>query len=221
MTHKPPESHASIGLAGTFIASFLVLIAGLGLLYHATDHGRSYTTESLRRDQISRQSAPVPDFEVFDSSGQLFSLASELAKEDRTLIVDFIYTRCAAVCTSMGTLYQQLQLAIQAKQLVPQIGLLSISFDPEHDNPAALAVFAKRMQMDTRIWRVVSLQNPQDRQRLLDAFGIMVLPAAHGEFEHNAAFHLVRSGQLVEIVGLEASADILNTAILDNARIAR
>jgi protein SCO1 len=217
MATKPPESHASIGLAGTFTASFLVLLLGLWLLYHATDHGRSYITESLRRDQISRQSAPIPDFEVFDSTGRVFYLKESLQGE-RTFIVDFIYTRCTSVCTAMGTMYQQLQLAIQAQQLAPQVGLLSISFDPEHDNPAALAAFAKRMQMDTRIWRVVSLKKPQDRQRLLDAFGIMVLPAANGEFEHNAAFHVVRSTQLVEIVGLEASAEILNTAITGLAK---
>jgi protein SCO1/2 len=113
----------------------------------------------------------------------------------------------------MGTLYQQLQLAIQAKQLGAKVGLISISFDPEHDNPEALAAFAKRMRIDANVWSVVSLQKPRDRQQLLDAFGIMVLPAANGEFEHNAAFHVVRRNQLVEILGLEASADILDAAL--------
>ena len=44
----------------------------------------------------------------------------------------------------------------------------------------------------------------EDRRRLLDTFGIMVVPAPLGEFEHNAALHIVTAdGQLVRILGLE------------------
>jgi protein SCO1/2 len=206
-------SHDQQGLAGTFIASFLVLLIGLWLLFLATDHGRSYTTETLRRAQISRQAAPIPDFEVWDSTGRVFSLQAALASDKRVLIADFIYTRCTSVCTAMGTRFQQLQIAIKARHLESQVGLLSISFDPEHDTPDALVAFAKRMQTDRSIWQIVSLKNPSARQRLLDAFGIMVLPAVNGEFEHNAAFHLIRSSQLVQIVDLTEAADIMDTAL--------
>jgi protein SCO1 len=207
-SNPPPES-----LAATFAASCLVLVLGLWLLFLATDQGRSFTTENLRREQINRQAAPIPELDVFDSTGRLFSLKAALADDERLLIADFIYTRCTSVCTAMGTRFQQLQIELKERGLANKIGLLSISFDPANDNPVALAAFSARMKMDTAVWRVVSLRNPRDRQVLLDAFGIMVLPAANEEFEHNAAFHFIKRSQLVQILGLDETEGILDVAL--------
>jgi protein SCO1/2 len=48
---------------------------------------------------------------------------------------------------------------------------------------------------------------------LLDAFGIMVVPAALGEFEHNAALHIVTAdGRLVRIIGIQSPAEAIAVA---------
>jgi len=48
---------------------------------------------------------------------------------------------------------------------------------------------------------------------LLDSFGIMVVPAPGGEFEHNAALHLVSPpGLLLRILGLDEGAQALALA---------
>jgi protein SCO1/2 len=68
--------------------------------------------------------------------------------------------------------------------------------------------------MDPAIWRVVSLSSPLDRRELLDAFGIMVIPAPLGEFEHNAALHLVTGpGMLVRIIDYDDATLALETAL--------
>jgi protein SCO1/2 len=59
------------------------------------------------------------------------------------------------------------------------------------------------------IWRAYSLKNPNDRQLLLDAFGIMVIPAPLDEFEHNAALHLLKGEYLLRIFPLEKSDEAL------------
>jgi protein SCO1/2 len=60
---------------------------------------------------------------------------------------------------------------------------------------------------------VVALAEPADRQRLLDAFGIMVVPAPLGEFEHNAALHVVAAdGRLVRIIDIQSPAEAIAVA---------
>jgi protein SCO1/2 len=69
------------------------------------------------------------------------------------------------------------------------------------------------MRMQSDVWQLVSLQRPADRRQLLDSFGIMVVPAPLGEFEHNAALHLVTAdGRLVQILDLTAGKQALNAA---------
>lgn len=199
-----PDRPSVDGLFHTFAASLLVLAAGLWALFDATGGGTAYTTETQRRSEVARAAVPVPDFSVVDAQGQTGSLRERLAQGERVWIVDFVYTRCATVCLSLGTVFQQLQEQVSEQGLQNRVGLLSISFDPEQDRPPALAAYAQRMRMQPGVWQALSLADPGDRRRLLDSFGIMVVPAPLGEFEHNAALHIVTAdGQLVRILGLE------------------
>jgi protein SCO1 len=197
---RPPAD----GLFHTFAASLLVLAAGMWALFDATGGGTAYTTETQRRSEVARAAVAVPDFQVVDAQGRTGSLRERLAQGERVWIVDFVYTRCATVCLSLGTVFQQLQAQVAEQGLQDRVGLLSISFDPEQDRPPALADYEKRMRMQPGVWQALSLVNPADRRRLLDSFGIMVVPAPLGEFEHNAALHIVTAdGQLVRILGLD------------------
>jgi protein SCO1 len=201
------------GLAGTFALSLGVLVAGLCAIYLATAGGTAFTTESLRRTAVSQAPTAVPDYPVVDSQGRVQSLRTLLAKRDRVVIVDFVYTRCTTLCLALGTVFQQLQAQIVAQGLQTKVGLLSISFDPLQDQAPALVEYATRMRMQPDVWQLVSLRAEADRRRLLDDFGIMVVPAPLGEFEHNAALHIVNpEGQLVRILGLEDAAAALDLA---------
>ena len=189
------------GLLKTFAATTAVLIAGLVLLWFATGGGQAFTTESLRRQQVASQPQRIDAFDLTLASGQKTTLNAVLAPGGKVWLVDFVYTRCQTLCTSLGSIYQQLQTQIEARGLQGKVGLLSISFDPANDDATALLGYAKRMGMNPQVWQIVTLTNWQDRRRLLDAFGIMVLPAPLGEFEHNAALHVVSSsGMLVQII---------------------
>lgn len=202
------------GLLRTFAASTVVLVAGLAALLYATEGGSAFTTETLRRSAVERQPQPVPDLALINAAGQATTLHQVLAADGRLWIVDFVYTRCETVCSVLGSLYQQLQQQILAAGAQGRVGLLSISFDPQRDDAAALRDYAQRLRMDPAVWQVVTLAQPSDRRRLLDAFGIMVLPAPRGEFEHNAAFHLVDAqGRLQRILAVEAPAQALHLAL--------
>lgn len=183
----------------------------------ATGGGESFTTESLRRQQVEKQPQQIEAFNVTTSRGEKTSLNALLSSHKsghKVWLVDFVYTRCQTLCSSLGSIYQQLQVQIESRGLEEKIGLLSISFDPEHDGPAVLAAYAARMQMKPAVWQIATLTDWQDRRRLLDAFGIMVVPAPLGEFEHNAALHVMRSdGKLLRIIDYADFQTALDTAI--------
>lgn len=188
----------------TFLATVVVLALGLLLLWQSTSGGSGFTTETLRRAQVERTPLPVPRLNLVDGSNDEVTLPVLLASGPKVWIVDFVYLRCQTLCTALGTVFQQLQAQIEERGLTQEVGLLSISFDPANDSPQALREYATRMRMNTSIWKVVTLVSPNDRRELLDAFGIMVIPAPLGEFEHNAALHIVtNTGLLTRIVDYE------------------
>lgn len=202
------------GLPATFAACLAVLLAGLAVLFMATDGATAFTTETLRRSQVAQAPAAIPDFRLVDAHGREQSLHTLLAQDGRVWIVDFIYTRCPTLCLTLGSVFEQLQAQIVEQGLQQQVGLLSISFDPANDRPAELQAYARRMQMRPEVWQLVSLQDAADRRRLLDSFGIMVVPAPLGEFEHNAALHVVQpDSRLVRIVDLSQPAAALAVAV--------
>ena len=197
----PNTELGTTNLGRTFSASLAVLLAGLATLWFATSGGQSFTTEALRRQQIAQQPQLIAPFDVTTQSGKKNQLSTLLAADGKVWLVDFVYTRCQTVCSSLGTIYQQLQTQVEARGMQGKVGLLSISFDPANDDAAALAAYSKRMRMNPAVWQIATLSNWQDRRRLLDEFGIMVVPAPLGEFEHNAALHVVTSqGKLVKII---------------------
>jgi protein SCO1/2 len=209
------EGHISgAGLWKTFLASIVVLALGLTVLLQATAQGNAFTTETLRRTEVASTPSLVPELSVYDAEGNQNTLRQVLADGNKVWIVDFVYTRCQTICTALGTVFQQLQEQIQLRGLDDRVGLLSVSFDPAHDTSDALRIYRDRMRMDPAIWRVVSLSSPLDRRQLLDAFGIIVIPAPLGEFEHNAALHLVSgAGRLFRIVDYDDATLALDTAL--------
>lgn len=198
----------------TFALSLGLLLGGVVILFRATEGGAAFTTEQLRRAEVAQQARLTPDFALVDSLGRQTSLHQFLAKDEKIWIADFVYTRCQTLCSALGTVFQRLQQSIIEQGLQNQIGLLSISFDPRNDTPAALFQYQQRMRLDPAVWQIVSLQSESDRRALLDSFGIIVIPAPLGEFEHNAALHfLTPEGNLVQIVDLGEADIAVNLAL--------
>ena len=95
---------------------------------------------------------------------------------------------------------------VEEPQAYPN-GVISISFD-DTDTPDRLARYDATMKADPAIWRTAVVSDAVARQALLDAFGIVVIPAPMGQFEHNAAYHVggtawwIRHDKLDGLVGV-------------------
>lgn len=195
----------------TLAALAAVCVLGVAALYQGTMGFAVVGTEDGRRLDIRRTPRLLPGAAIHQP--QATTLARALHDDGRVAIVSFVYTSCNAICTVLGTEFQQLQQQVLKRGLQRQVRLLSISFDPRDDSHA-LAAYAQRQHADADIWQLASVDSANQRQALLDAFGIVVVPAPLGEFVHNAAFHVVGpDGMLARVVDYDNPAQALDDAL--------
>lgn len=178
-------------------AAALATLLGAGVLWWGTDGLQAFTAETARRAQILRAPRALPAAVLEDQDGRTFSLRDY---RGRLLAVEFIYTRCTTLCRSLGMAFRQVRDRVPREALGRDFALVSISFDPAHDDPASLKTYGRAYGADGEHWRIARVGDEAELARLLEAFGIVVIPDGLGGFEHNAAIHLLgRDGRLVQI----------------------
>lgn len=207
------------------LAAALVLAAGAYAFDRLTWGYRAFTAETARKLAVLEHAVNVPEVWGRDQTGKHLRLTDDPqganANADRITLVDFVYTRCTTLCSALGTSYQQLQSQIVATGLQDRVRLLTVSFDPTHDTPSAIADYANRMHTDPTVWTVMTLDHAADLPGLLRAFGIVVVPAAQEQFQHNAALHVVDSeGRLRRIFDIDEPDQALVAAVQLSDRIA-
>ncbi|NYT79127.1 SCO family protein [Alcaligenaceae bacterium] len=191
------------------IAVLLACLMGIGALYAQTDGFSVLTTEAARRADVRRHPRPVPNAALAFADGNHTDLAQALRDDGRMTVINFMYTRCFSICLAMGSELQQLQDEIQTLGLDKRVRILSLSFDPA-DTPDYLARYQASQRANPQIWSFATLTDAAQRQAVLKAFGIIVVPAAMGQFEHNAAYHVVTpEGKLVQIVDIGTTDTLL------------
>ena len=199
----------------TVLASAAVALLGWLSASWLTEGFDVFTAEGARRRAVATVPVPAPHATLLGTgiegingvkgvngtnnvNGE--SLQSLLAAPGRVTIVSFIYTRCPSVCKALGSSFQQLQAAVSAPTSGSGIQLLSISFDPAHDDMAQLHRYATLWRADPRHWQVIAVPDAAQLQALLKAWQVVVIPDGLGGFEHNAALLVVDAGgRLVRI----------------------
>lgn len=188
-------------VARSVAVTALVTVLGSGAFWWGTDGFTAFTAETARRADILRAPRPLPAAVLEDQDGRVFSLDDY---RGRLLAVEFIYTRCTTICNSLGMAFRQIRDRVPAEALGRDVALLSISFDPERDDPASLRGYGIAHGADGEHWRLARVRDAAQLRALLEAFGVVVIADRFGGFEHNAAIHLVgRDGRLVEISDLD------------------
>lgn len=181
----------------------LALTAGGGLLWWGTDGARAFSSEGARRLAVEERPRPMAAVALTDQDDVPLDLA---ALTGRRVLVEFIYTGCPTLCTTLGQSFQQIAAA---RPTDGDPWLLSISFDPA-DDTSALRGYAERFQADGRRWRIARVADPAVLPGLLRAFGVIAIPDGLGGYVHNAAIHeLDRAGRLVRLHDFDAGARVL------------
>ena len=197
----------------TMLATLVVLAATL-FCGHATTHGfRALTSDKARQVEYTTTPVMIPDIQLVDNRNRIVPLRSAVGEKPWT-VVALLYTQCTTLCLLTASGESWLQANLRAKGLDAHVGLLTISFDPARDTPEALAAYARRVKAKPGQWTIATVASHRDLDRLLDAFGIVVLPGEDGELIHNAALFLVdREGRIFDAYDPDAADQVL--ALLD------
>jgi cytochrome c peroxidase len=123
------------------------------------------------------------DGEVLDTSGNRHRLWDYL--DGRTVLLSFIYTRCAdsrGCPLATHVLHQVASQVIKDPALARRVRFVSLSFDPEHDTPEAMRAYADALvgRPDLYDWAFLTTTSRSEIAPILDRYGQYVIR------EHNA-----------------------------------
>lgn len=185
----------------------LVLFIGIGALAGATEGFRVITNEGARQISVARHPLRVPDVRLVDQDGHPFSLADY---RGRTVLVDFIYTRCPTLCGVLGDKFHRVLALAPDKD----VELLSVSFDPENDNREALKFYADRFGATAPRWRIAVTADKSGLAALLRTFGVIVIPDGLGGFVHDGPIYVMnRQGRFAHIIEPDTSPQLIKAAV--------
>jgi protein SCO1 len=100
--------------------------------------------------------APAPQFTLTAQDGNTVSTADFKGK---IWVANFIFTRCAGPCPLMTSRMAEVNQAIGKKD--PDVELVSITVDPEHDTPAVLKEYGEHVGASPERWKF--LTGPRDQ----------------------------------------------------------
>lgn len=141
MTEDPGQTTETPWIRRLFLWGLLLLVlmvvAGVALIDRwAMPENRAPVKEELP------DFGEVPTFSLTDVGG------SPVTRDDLSgspWIADFVFTRCEGTCPVMSLKMQSLD-----RNLPPELGLVSITVDPEHDTPSVLADYAQKLDASER-----------------------------------------------------------------------
>jgi protein SCO1 len=189
----------------------LVLAGGSAALAWETDNFRACTSTGAQQLDIERTPRPLPDVRLVDQDGNAFALS---AYKGRTVLIDFIYTRCPTICGILGDDFARVtELGGGQIQSTP-LDLLSISFDPQNDDREALKRYGERFGAVAPHWRIAATTDAKGLAALLKTFGIVVIPDGMGGFIHNGAVYVVDAqGRLARMLDTDSPPQLFAQAL--------
>lgn len=130
--------------------------------------------------------AAVPDFHLTDQNDKLFQFSR---KRGNLLLATFIFSSCPDVCPLFSAKFAAIQRALDEKK-IEDYWLLSITTDPERDNPATLREYARRFKADLKRWAFLT-GSRADLSKVWKAFGVNVTKTASGQVFHTSLTTLI------------------------------
>jgi cytochrome c peroxidase len=112
------------------------------------------------------------DGKVLDSEGDKKRLHQLTG--DKLVLMGFIYTHCPDIngCPLASFVMKKVQAQLlEDPALATQVRLLSLSFDPEMDTPAALRDYARHFRRSDFDWQFLTTASERELQPILAGYG--------------------------------------------------
>lgn len=124
----------------------------------------------------------LPAFQLTGSDGQPFD-SKTLVGHD--WVADFIYTTCTGPCPMMSSQMRRIQDSTLAE--MPDVKMVSITVDPDHDTSPVLEAYSKHFKCDPARWYFLT----GDKDKLTDVGLAFKLQSVDGSLTHSTRFVLV------------------------------
>jgi len=144
---------------------------------------------------------PAPRFALLDQDGNKLD-SGEL--RGKVWLTSFVFTTCNGTCpeTTLRLSLVQRELAKRGLLETGKVRLLSITLDPERDQPEVLRDYMKLYEADPKVWSFLT-GTPEHVRRVIADWGMWARPSAGGQLDHPSRIFLVdRKGQIREIYNL-------------------
>ncbi|KRO67421.1 MAG: photosynthetic protein synthase II [Cryomorphaceae bacterium BACL21 MAG-121220-bin10] len=147
---------------------------------HQLDHG-TQITEDLA------VIGPAPYFALMNQHGDTITAQDMRGK---VYVLEFFFTTCPSICPIMSQNLLQVQDAFYDHQ---DVGVISISINPDYDRPEVLLAYAQQYGMTHPNWHLLTGNSKTISALANSGFNLYVGPGSEvdGGFEHSGFFALV------------------------------
>ncbi len=193
------------------LARNLVLVASLMFIMALTGCHSDDGTGSF---PAANKSDCLPNLALIDQNGQSINLSS---LKGQYVLINFIYTGCSGTCPMLTS-----KMSMVEKKLTPELAkkvrLVTVTLDPEHDNPAQLLKYANEHGANGADW-IFLTGTPAQVDAYLATFLIKRTREPDGSIDHvTTSFLLGPDGrQIRQYDGISVTpstlADDINRAI--------
>jgi len=167
------------------LLTLCLLASGIGqALAHSADE---HAGHNMAAKSASSENAQVKfaDVALVDQDGKAVRLEKDLVT-NKIVVMSFIYTSCTTVCPVVSSIMGKVQKQLGAR-VGSEVQLVSISIDPQRDDPKRLNDYARAFQNGPGwSWLTGSTQSVNETLKGLGSFS--------GDFKSHAPLILVGDG---------------------------
>jgi protein SCO1/2 len=178
------------------------LISLITLLLLVSPTQAETKTESKQTYTRSVHNYDVPDIHIVTQNENKVKL-SEILNHGGPVFMNFIFTSCNAICPIMTAIFSKVYATIGSTS--PDLRFVSVSIDPEHDDPEQLSLYAKKFKAGNN-WYFLTGEfgNLQLLQQAFDAY--------RGDKMNHTSLTLMRASPTspwIRIEGIASAQDLI------------
>lgn len=193
-----------LGWAGAFLAFVLAVAMGYSMW-------RGSEKRNVEQLPVIRA---VPDFALTDQEGKT------VTKDDlrgKIWIADFIFTRCQGPCPLMTSRMLEVQRALVK---APDIKLVSLTVDPEHDTPEVLKTYATANHAEPERWKFLTGDKAVIKKLVTEGF-MQHLDEENSQPVHGTMFLVVDANGMVRSARMLEDPELIPKILTDTGNLIR
>jgi protein SCO1/2 len=177
-------------LFGIFLTS-LMAFTGLNVHGHSIEDVEASLHEKERYAQFVDR--PAPPFTLTDSEGNTLSLAN---LQGKTVVLNFLYTRCKEACPLHMNLIRQLQKKVDEAGLSEEVAFITIATDREDiaGTRENMRAYGENFDLNPTSWRFLYRAEDEPAgltSELADAYGMRFADTGDGVQVHGIVTHVI------------------------------